>query len=208
MQSRTLRAVQSFDLFSTRTLLKYFHSLHSISVSWAGVVRGFLPNNKVPVRGGFLRWRPSINTSSINTSQPGTAASFHAWHGEWWHETWMKEMGRERDVNYSTNGNSSVSHKEGSALGIDRAFWCASRSSLLFCTAFKKRIHIGVTKSVRSAVHLCLSLSAWCSRSVPCTKMQFLCTLCHHYFAVPSVFCSPGGTELLCPPFLARDLIS
>jgi len=82
MQSRTLRVVQSFDLFSTRTLLKYFHSLHSISVSCAGVVRGFVHNNKVPVRGGFLRWRPSINTSGINTSQPGTAASFHAWHGE------------------------------------------------------------------------------------------------------------------------------
>jgi len=82
MQSVTLRAVPSFDLFSIRTMLKYFHSLHSISVSCAGVVHGFLPSNKVPVLGGFLPRKTSINTSGINTSQPGTAASFHTWHGE------------------------------------------------------------------------------------------------------------------------------
>jgi len=54
MQSITLRSVQSFDLFSSRTLLKYFHSLHSITVSCAGVIHGFLPSNKVPVRGGVF----------------------------------------------------------------------------------------------------------------------------------------------------------
>jgi hypothetical protein len=82
IQSRPLTAFQSFGLFFNRKLLKYFHSLHSISMSCGAVVHAFLLSNKVPVRGGFLPWTPSINTSGINTSQTGTAASFHTWHGE------------------------------------------------------------------------------------------------------------------------------
>ena len=90
-----------------------------------------------------------------------------------------REREREREmwiypVNYSTNGKSSVSHKHCSVLGIDRAFWCARHPSLLLCTAFEERIHIGVTASLRSAIHLCFSSPACCSRCVPCTNMQFL----------------------------------